>query len=745
MKIINSLKQIPKILIFFVITFIISFIVYFYIQTQYIEKSEKSYINAIHNEVELLINIKKLNTFNIAQRLAIDKKLVNIMKNKQYNKLYNNKSIFSLKEKFKTYKHLWIHIVDEKGINRYLSWTKKGLGKYVLDKRIDLQKLYKNPHPINTISVGMFDITFKGIIPIYDYKTHKFLGIVEVISHFNSIAQALKKNKIYSALVIDKRFTKQLKYPFSHLFIDGYNISTLNLDKNIEKILKEKGIEFFIKNKQEEISVNSITDNYFVTKVDIKGVNNKIIAHYLIFIKDKNLLHEKEIILEIITIFMGIIFLFMSHFGFKAYIKNINLINSLTDKVKKETEKNLSLIYNDNLTKTYSKEKFLSDKELYKNKELVMLNIKNFSRINETYGFNIGDKILQLTAERLEEILERKIYRIDSDEFIFISDEINHDITHINHHFNDDPIHISKDDINIRISFSFSVVYGNETDTLRKLSLGIRQAKREPYKLYIYYQEPKIKDEFIKFNAYLYDAIFSEQNSRIIPYFQGIRNNKTGKIIKYESLARLEVNGEIYSPYYFIGIAKNSGFLNEITKIMIDKSFSYLSKHSEEITISINLTEDDLHNKEFQNYLLEKLDFYHLKPKQIILEILEGVSAAGTKNGLIQLKELKEAGFKLSIDDFGVEYSNFERINELDVDFIKIDGKYIKNIDKSEKSYKITKAIKQFAESMNIQVVAEFVENEDIQKIIEELGIEFSQGYCFSIPSKNFIDEEKSK
>ena len=85
MKIINSLKQIPKILIFFVITFIISFIVYFYIQTQYIEKSEKSYINAIHNEVELLINIKKLNTFNIAQRLAIDKKLVNIMKNKQYN------------------------------------------------------------------------------------------------------------------------------------------------------------------------------------------------------------------------------------------------------------------------------------------------------------------------------------------------------------------------------------------------------------------------------------------------------------------------------------------------------------------------------------------------------------------------------------------------------------------------------------------------------------------------------------
>jgi len=207
-------------------------------------------------------------------------------------------------------------------------------------------------------------------------------------------------------------------------------------------------------------------------------------------------------------------------------VLNVELIASLNERVKEETEKNLSLIYNDQLTKCYTKEKFLADKDFYKNKELVMLNIKNFNQINASYGFEIGDEILRLTVLRLQTLLDRKIYRIDSDEFIFISDEITDDVNHINHHFND----------------------------LRKLTIAIKQAKMEPYKEYVYYKEQSINNDFLKFNSYLYDAIFAQQDARIIPYFQGIRNNETNEIIKYESLARLEVNGKIYSPYYFIGV-----------------------------------------------------------------------------------------------------------------------------------------------------------------------------------------------
>ena len=738
----NYIIRLPKILTLFILLFLLSFIAYFYIQTEYIQKSEKNYINAIHNETELLIKTKVNTVFSIAQGLAIDKNFIHTMENKEYEKLYD-KNIFSTVADFHSYKHIWLHIADENGINRYLSWVKKDnkiVGKHILNVRADLKALYKNPHSASFISVGFFDMTTKGIVPIYNAKG-KFLGIVEVIGHFNSVARGLEKDEIYSALVIDKRFTKQLTRPFSKVFIDGYNISTLHLNKEVQKVLEVKGIDYFLKSKEgSSITLGSFTNNYFVTKVAIHGVHNVIIGHYFVFIKDKNYLHVKAIAMQSLTILMAILFLFMSYFGLKTNLKNRNLINSLNKRVKEETEKNLTHIYNDGLTKSYSKEKFLADSILYKSEELVMINIRNFSQINATYGFTVGDEVLRLSAMKLETILERKIYRIDADEFIFISDDINEDIEHIHHHFNDDPLHINQGDINIRTSFSFSVVHGGDYDPLRKLSLGIKQAKREPYKPYVYYKEQDVNDEFIKFNAYLYDAIFSQQNARIIPYFQGIRNNETGKIIKYEALARLEVDGKIYSPYYFIEIAENSGFLTEITKIMIDKSFAYLSQHADDITISINITEDDLYSKKLKEYLLERVAFYHLKAEQIILEILEGVSTSGAKNSIIQLKELKEVGFQLSIDDFGVEYSNFERISELDVDFIKIDGRYIKNLDKSEKSYKIVKAISEFASSMDIDVVAEFVENETIQEIVKEMGIEFSQGYHFSVPAQAFIE-----
>ena len=741
MKIIEYIKKLPKILILFVLLFLLSFIAYFSIQTQYIQKSEENYINAIHDEVTLLIKIKKENTFGIAQRLAIDKKLIQIMKNREYEKLYDDE-LFQTAIKFKSYKHLWLHVVDEKGINRYLSWVdnnSKPVGENIVKLRDDLTELYKHPHPASYISVGMFDITFKGIVPIYDER-NKFLGIVEVISHFNSISTGLKKDEIYSALVIEKKFTKQLQHPLSKVFIDGYNIATLELNEEVKRILQEKGVEYFIKRRQLGVNLHTFMRGCFVTEVPIFGIHEDVIGHYIIFIKDKENLHQKELILQLLTTLMGLLFLFMSYFGFKANFENRKLIVTLSKRVKEETEKNLALIYNDALTECYSKEKFFADANLYKDQELIMLNIKNFSQINATYGFNVGDEILKLSAIRLQTILKRRIYRIDSDEFVFVSNDINEDIAHINRHFNDDPLHVTQDDINIRISFSFAVVHGVEHDPLRKLSLGIKQAKNEPYKPYIYYKEKNINNEFIKFNAHLYDAIFAQQEARIIPYFQGIHNNQTGDIKKYEALARLEVNGEIYTPYYFIDIAKNSGFFTEITKIIIDKSFAYLTQHAKDITISINITEDDLHSKKLKEYLLERLDFYHLNAEQIILEILEGVSASGAKSSIIQLKELKEAGFKLSLDDFGVEYSNFERISELDVDFIKIDGKYIKNLDSSEKSYKIVKAISEFASSMGIKVVAEFVENEAIQKIVKKIGIGFSQGYYFSIPARDFMD-----
>ena len=167
--------------------------------------------------------------------------------------------------------------------------------------------------------------------------------------------------------------------------------------------------------------------------------------------------------------------------------------------------------------------------------------------------------------------------------------------------------------------------------------------------------------------------------------------------------------------------------------MMIENSVKEISRHNN-LTISVNITEDDLLTNKLLDDLLSIVSKYNIKPQRVMLEILEGVTNEGAKNNILQIKELKQAGFFIAIDDFGVDYSNFERIAELDIDMIKIDGKYIKSILNNKKSLLIVQTITNFAHRLGLKVTAEFVENQEIYDKITEIGIEYSQGYLFGMP-----------
>ncbi len=661
------------------------------------------------------------------------------MKNSNFKKLYS-KNFFKIPKEYFHYKKIGIHIVDKVGIQRYLSWTHKDLGKNILKDRKDLTYLFKKPRPYMGISVGKFSITFKGIIPIYD-NSHKFLGIVEAIAHFDSISKKLCRDGIDSAIIINKSFTPQLKYPDSKIFIEGCNIANPHLKPNLKKLLEKYGINYFTNIKTYKFipETGSLTSGYYVVSIPILSSKKELIGHYIAFIYDKFKLAQKETIMQFMIILMMVLFLIMTYLVYKEHLKNIKLITNLDKEIKNQINEKLKLLYMDSTTGAYKKLKFEEDINDYTDSSVVMLNIKNFSKINEAYGFDIGDKILKVSVKRIENLLSRKIYRINADEFLFFSYKIRDEIKSIKNKFIKEPIKITKENINLRISFSFGVINSSEDKLISKLSTSVKKAKKYPFYDFIHYRKKETNNNFIKYNSLLYDAVFSEKQAKIIPYYQGIMDNKTGKITKYEALARLVYKDKVYSPFFFIEIAKDSGFLYEITKIMIEKSCKYLSSQDKNIEISINITEDDLTTNKLKKYLLNVIKKYDISAKRITLEILEGITAVGTKNNIKQLKNLKDLGFKLAIDDFGIEYSNFERINELELDFIKIDGKYIKSIHINQKSYKITKAITDFAHSLDIKVVAEFVENKEIQNIVKTLGMEYSQGYYFSEPQEKIL------
>ncbi len=396
-----------------------------------------------------------------------------------------------------------------------------------------------------------------------------------------------------------------------------------------------------------------------------------------------------------------------------------------------------NLIYNDLLTGLKNKTSLIEELNGTQFNTLIFLDINNFSYVNTAYGFTIGDKVLLKVSTILHDMFNDNLYRINADQFALkFNDKIDIKkiVTSVQDKF--EKTLISVENITLKVSFTYGGVYSDK-ELLKYAALAIKKAKESgKNRLHIFDEDldsPKRRKDFIFMNNRIHSAF---EDDLIVPFFQGIYDNTKEEILKYEALIRIVTKeGKIISPYEFLEVARLSGLLTKLTRIMIDKTFAVMknSAHS----FSINITEDDLNSFYLVEYLSQKSQDYNISPQQVTLEILEGISATGQKNNIEQLKTLKQMGYKLAIDDFGAEYSNFERVLALDVDILKIDARYIKNIDTDIKSYEIVKAIVSFSKNMNIKTVAEFVHSASVQKVVKELGIDLSQGYYFSEPTQS--------
>ena len=196
----------------------------------------------------------------------------------------------------------------------------------------------------------------------------------------------------------------------------------------------------------------------------------------------------------------------------------------------------------------------------------------------------------------------------------------------------------------------------------------------------------------------------------------------------------VDENNTYIAPIHFLELAKRNKLYHQLTKIMIEKTFEKFKDVS--YLVSINKSVEDILNRDIYNFILEKLHTSQMG-KRVVFEIIE---SEGIENfdGVIEfINEVKKYGARVSIDDFGTGYSNFEYLMKLKVDYIKIDGSMIKNIDVNKDSQLITQTIVDFAKKMNIQTVAEFVYSKNIFDKIVELDVDYAQGYYFGEPSEN--------
>ena len=407
-------------------------------------------------------------------------------------------------------------------------------------------------------------------------------------------------------------------------------------------------------------------------------------------------------------------------------------------KLLMQQEELRNMLYYDSLTGVLNREALLRDIKSENSGSLILINIDSFSQINDLYGERFGNQVLIKFSSFLKNTLEDsdyEVYRLGGDEFVILSTETNtiniaNNLTELTQKINTNPLKINDEEISLGVTIGVS--FEDSKNLLSTANMALKIAKREAKSVVLYSNSLSLNKEYENNLKWIKEIKSAIDDDRIIIYFQPIVDNKTNIINKYETLIRLiDTKGDIVTPYHFLEIAKKAKLYEKLTKIVLQKSFEVFKDNSYDF--SINITIDDILNKDINNYIIEILKQYNIS-NRVIFEIVEteGIENFEVVENFITM--VKSFGCKISIDDFGTGYSNFEYLMRLQADYIKIDGSIIKEITHNKRSELITSVIIAFAKEMNIQTIGEYVENKEIHDKLIELGVNKSQGYYFGKP-----------
>ena len=412
-----------------------------------------------------------------------------------------------------------------------------------------------------------------------------------------------------------------------------------------------------------------------------------------------------------------------------------------TDKslVEKNKELERALFYNSetNLANWENLQKRLSEYSVDGlTLSLAIIKIENYIYFIEYFGAKIYNKILlELIKIISSKVLDgEEMFHTQQDEFLVlstkpISEEFIHKFSLFRMMLKSEYIEV--EGLAFQVSLFISFTSGNKNlYSTAKSGLLHRVNNSTSSSLSEHTNEIEFHKQNIFWGRKFISAI---QNKAIVPFYQGIMDNRTKKISKFECLVRINDNGTIVNPDKFLNIANATGMIKLITIIVMDKAFSLFSKN--DFAISINITQFDLEYKDFAQLVEAKLQHYNMSPSRITFEILENISLNINNQSLQTISQLRKMGCKIAIDNFGIHFSNLARLLEIQPDFIKIDGWFIKNINTNRRAYLVTKAIIELSHSLNAEVIAEFVSEKEIQDKLLELGVEHSQGFYIGKPS----------
>ncbi|MEA2019711.1 MAG: EAL domain-containing protein [Campylobacterota bacterium] len=417
-----------------------------------------------------------------------------------------------------------------------------------------------------------------------------------------------------------------------------------------------------------------------------------------------------------------------------------NSFNQLLITIKYYYDELIKKLYTDELTSVNNLIKLQQDIEKIDEKcYLFILDIKSFGMINRVYGNKVADFLLQEFAINIEKLLKGngELYRLYGDEFAILykskitESEILDYVTKLRSYI------YKYNDSEFILDVTIGYTHSSDKNILEQATIALKAAKQHNKLIYQYDDSLAIKDEDSNHILWLNKLDKAIENNNIIPYFMPMKNTKTGKIDKYETLVRIIENDNIYTPDKFIDISIASGKYPIITQTIIKKAFEYFND-IDDIKFSINFSLSDITNEETTDLLFKYLDEYKYS-QNVVIELLETEEISDFELLNKFINKVKKYGAKIAIDDFGSGYSNFNYILNLDIDIVKLDRCLIENLYTNQNSVVVVSNIIKAIKELDLTVVAEMVTSQEIESILTIHEVDYLQGFHIGKPQKDIL------
>lgn len=394
---------------------------------------------------------------------------------------------------------------------------------------------------------------------------------------------------------------------------------------------------------------------------------------------------------------------------------------------------------------------------------LLILDLDQFKRVNDSMGHDAGDLLLTLSAERLQSCVRKSdiVGRFGGDEFLILVRDIAGPETpkHIAENILRvlrEPISIGAQQIIVTSSIGITVapIDGGEVRTLIKnADLAMYRAKAEGRDGYQFFSEDMNKriQEELEIERELRSAIELDQ---FVLYFQPQIDMTSRKMVGVEALARWihPVKGLI-PPDRFIPVAEDTGLIVPLGKLLIKQACraAKLLKESAQFPhlsrVSVNLSPRQFHDTGLLSSIREAVIDVGIDASLLEFEITESVLMHNLNHGIEILKDLKALGVGLAIDDFGIGYSSLNYLKRFPIDTLKIDRSFVMDIPQDKSDMEIAAAVIAMAHKLELKVVAEGVETEEQLKFLQENHCDLCQGYYFGkpMPLNYWFEQSKEK